>query len=132
MCHRTAKKVIPLVHPAYVLSPLEEKLKVLTVSTKWGVTQIFDLCKVRGAGLRRQRRMRPRASVVLPLISISKYTGGVLKAGEIPHPKQAWRILFFATVIFASLSLPPLDARAWAIAIVKAMRLALFAAATAI
>jgi hypothetical protein len=76
--------------------------------------------------------MRPRASVVLPSISISKYTGGVLKAEEIPHPKQAWRILFFATVIFASLLPPPLDARAWAVAVVKAIMLALFAAATAI
>ncbi len=51
-----------------------------------------------------------------------------MKVGEIPHPKEAWRILFFATVIFASLSPPPLDASAWAIAVVKAMRLVLFAA----
>jgi hypothetical protein len=56
----------------------------------------------------------------------------VLKVGEIPHPKQAWRILLFATVIFASLSLPPLNARAWVVAVVRAIRLALFAAATAI
>ncbi len=57
---------------------------------------------------------------------------GVLKTGEIPHPEQAWRILLFATVIFTSLSPPPLDAGAWVVAMVKAIRGTLFAAMTAI
>ena len=35
--HGVANGVIPLVHPAYVLSPLAEKFMVLTVAMSWGV-----------------------------------------------------------------------------------------------
>ena len=41
--HGTAKMVLPFVHPAKVLSQLEEKLKVLTVAISCGVMWMLVL-----------------------------------------------------------------------------------------
>ncbi len=102
--HGTAKMVMPFVHPEWVLSPLEEKLRFLTVKTRWGVTYMFDLCSDRGIGLSSCRSIHPNASVVAPSVSISNYIGGVVKDLASPWPVQAWKISHFDVVILESLS----------------------------
>jgi hypothetical protein len=69
---------------------------------------------------------------VPPLVTNNANTGGRTNVARSPSPVHAWRIDFRAGVSLDAFSPPVEVARAYAVAVVNATRLAVFAATTAI
>ncbi len=78
----------------------------------WGLSRI---------DLRRLLRIRPNASAVPPLVSISQNTGSGTDESPYASPAHTWRIPFLAAMSLESLSLP-FAANACAVAVWKAMK----------
>ena len=118
----TVNMVMSFVQPAYVLSPFDEKLKVLTVAISWGVRWSLVLWGLSGIGLRHCRRIQPNASGKPPSTYKSRYTCSTWNSSACGVPAHTWSMRLLAPVSLDSLSLL-FAANVWAVAVWKARRL---------